>query len=146
MHRQYELRSMLPFASNHVIFLSFGLRHKYMTGNPFVDIVIQTLITIIFNFSIQFIWLNATYIILNLCCKILWIYRDVGKTLFYHKWYLIWPFIFVCSVISDHDVISHFTVVVNYMSVVLYLLICAWFLWNFNSQSNACLIKIIISQ
>ena len=73
---------------------------------------------IIVNFSIIFIWINPTYIIPNFCRTTLQIYRSIGTTLFYHKWALIWRFKFICSVFSEHDVISKFIVIVNYMFIL----------------------------
>ena len=50
----------------------------------------------------------------------------------------IWCFIFICSLFSEHDVTSDFIFMVKSMSIfqILYLLICLWFYWCINSQSN----------
>ena len=97
---------------------SFNLRQKYMTGHLYVDSVIHIYWIKIFNFSIQFIWLNATYILLNFYRTKLYIYRAIGKTLCYHKMAFIWRFIFLCSVVSEHDFISAFIVIFNSMFIL----------------------------
>ena len=38
---------------------------------------------------------------------------SIDSTLRYHKCPFVWRFIFVCSVISEHDFISNFLVMVN---------------------------------
>ena len=35
----------------------------------------------------------------------------------YHKWDITWSFMFVCSVINEHDFISDFIVVLNWFSI-----------------------------
>ena len=40
------------------------------------------------------------------------------KKLCYHKKAFIWHFIFVCSVVSEHDFISNFIVIVNSMFIL----------------------------
>ena len=79
-----------------------------------------------FNVCIRFIWLNLTYIMPNFCRTILYIYRAVGKTLCYHKCALIWSLLFLCSVVTEHEFISDFIVVVNsiYISANISLIIC----------------------
>ena len=67
----------------------------------------------IFNICIIFIWFNATYIIPNFYCTILYYDCAIGPTLHSHKLYLIRRFIFLCSVIIEHDFISDFTFVVD---------------------------------
>ena len=88
-----------------------------MTGNLYAEIIRHIFRIRIFNFRIRFIWLNATYIMLNLYRTTLYIYRAIGKTLCYHKWDRIQNLIFICSVFSDHDVTTDFIVVVNSMSI-----------------------------
>ena len=44
-------------------------KQKYITGKSYVDSVRHIYRFIIFNFSIRFLWLNATYIILNFFCN-----------------------------------------------------------------------------
>ena len=41
----------------------------------------------------------------------------IGTTPRDHKWAIIWRFIFVCSVVIEHDFISDFIVVVNSFSI-----------------------------
>ena len=67
----------------------------------------------IFNVFIRCIWFNATYIMPRIYCTTLLYERVIGPTLCYQEWALIWSFIFACSIISEHDFISNFVVVVN---------------------------------
>ena len=67
----------------------------------------------IFNVFIRLICINATYILPKFCRTILQCERSIGPTLIYFKWSLIWSFMFVFSMISEHDFISNLIVVVN---------------------------------
>ena len=62
-------------------------------------------------------WLNAAYIIPNFFRTTLYCDRAIGTTLCYTKLALIWSFIFVCSMIIEHDFISNFLVIVNSFTI-----------------------------
>ena len=111
-------------------------------------IVIHNFLNGIFNFSIQFIWLNATYIIINLYCTVLQIYSDIGKTLCYHKLSLIWIFIFYAVLLFRMKLSPTLQQqsTLYLFSQILSLLICSCFCWRINSQSTLYFIGIIISR
>ena len=66
-----------------------------MTGDHMLTIAIHIFSGNIFNICIRFIWLNATYIIPNSCHTIFYCDRAIDPTLHYHKWSLIWHFVFL---------------------------------------------------
>ena len=112
----------------------FYLIQNYMTSYLYVDIIIHIFQTITFNFSIRYIWINSTYIILNLCYTIFQLYRVIGKTLGYHKRSHIWRFIFLRSFSGEHKVISNFIVVVNSISIfadVIFIDLCLLLLMKY---------------
>ena len=43
---------------------------------------------------------------------------EIDKKIYYHKWALIWRFVFLCSVVSEYDIISNFIVVIKSMSIL----------------------------
>ena len=54
----------------------------------------------------------------NFCRTIFLLYRAIVKPLCYKKWDPIWRLLFVCSVISKHDFVSDFIVVVNSVPIL----------------------------
>ena len=117
-HRRYASKS--NFAVRiwlYTFFQDLIYRKNYITGNSYVDIVILIFWVNIFNVCIRFIWLNAMYIIPNFYCTTLQRDCDIGPTMFYHKWALLWRLIFVWSVVIENDFISNFTAVVNLVSI-----------------------------
>ena len=82
-----------------------------------------------------FILLNPTYIINTLYQTIFYCDRSIGPTPRYHKWAFIWRFIFLRSVIIEHELISNFIVVFNLF------LFCGYFLYWFASASADMLIN-----
>ena len=61
----------------------------------------------IFSICIICLWLNVMCIIPNF-----FLHANI-PTLIYHKWCLIWSFLFECSVFSEHEFVFNFIVVVN---------------------------------
>ena len=56
--------------------------------------------------------------ILYVICVAPYCNTAIDKTLCYHKRDLIWRFIFVCSVVKEHEFISDFIFIVNYMFIL----------------------------
>ena len=102
VHKWYKLESMSPCASGYILYSNPLFRTEVCNWWLYVDTIWKTFQTKIFNLSIIFIWINDTYVILNLYQTTLYIYLAIGKTLFHQKWSLIWRFIFVFSVINEH--------------------------------------------
>ena len=88
----------------------------------------------IFNICIICIWLNAAYIMPKFSRAILQCNRSIGLTLFYHKQSLIWLFIFVYSIIIEHDFISDFIVMVNSFMFQLFYQFCGYYIYSFASD------------
>ena len=111
---------------SHNIFLLQYLNiyvYKQKNINGIFEWDIITLVTRnIFSICIRCIWFNETYIIPNFYRNTLLCDRAIGLILSYHKWDLIWSFIFVCSIISEHDFISDFVLVFNCFIIFKYII------------------------
>ena len=83
----------------------------------YVDVIIHIFSGNIFNFCIRCIWLNPTCIMPNFYLTTLLCDGAIGSTLCYHKCPVIWRLIFLCSVISEYDLISNFVVMVNSFTI-----------------------------
>ena len=119
LHVQYDITvdaSLLIWV--YTFFQALIRNMKVYNWRLYSDIIRHIFWPKIFNFGIQFIWINLTYIIRNLCRTILWCYCAIGKTLRYYKRSFIWRFIFVCSMVSERDSISDFIVIVNSMFIL----------------------------
>ena len=104
---------------------------KVYNWQSYVDIITHIFGVDIFNVCIRFIWLNPTYVIPSFCWTILYIYHANGKIPHYHKWALIWSFVFVCIAVTDNDFISDFIDVVNSVSIfadIIFIDLCLIFL------------------
>ena len=89
-------------------FTIFNIIQKYITGDKILTIVINIFNVNISNGCIICICFNPTYILPNVFRTILQCDRTIGPTLryYYYKWPVIWSFIFVYRIISEHDFIS----------------------------------------
>ena len=115
-----SLRSMPPRVSDYILFIqALIFKQKYITVLSYVDFVRNIYWIKIFNFIIQFIWLNATYIIRNLGRTIFSIYRAIGKTLCYYKRAFIWRFMLVYSVVSEHYFVYDYIIIVEPIFILL---------------------------
>ena len=113
----YESTSRSPCASNHIIFPSFNIIQKYITGILYKTVVIHIFRVDIFNMYIRCIWLNPKYIIPNVYCTTNQCYRYIGPTLINLKLALMWVFVFESNIIIQHYFISNFLVVVNSFTI-----------------------------
>ena len=122
-------------------------KQKYITGIFGCDIIKLVFRNNTCNVCIICIWFNAEYSILNFYRTTIQCYCSNGPTLYYLKCPFIRGFVFEIIIIIEHDFISNFIVVVYSFTIfqILSLLICAWFRWCINYQSNVCLIKRIMS-
>ena len=101
----------------------FNIIQNYIPGGH-IDIVTHIFRGNIFNVYIRCILLNPEYSMPNLYWTTLECDRDIGPTLCYHKCPIIWSLIFVCGIVSEHEFISNFIVVVNY-----FILFCRYYLY-----------------
>ena len=106
----------------YTFFSSSNIIHKYITGDHMLTSSYIFFNVHIFNIHIICIWFNTTYIIPNFYCTTLLCDRAIDPTLRYHKWDLIWSFIFVCSIISEHEFISDFVLVFNSFIIFTYII------------------------
>ena len=104
------------------LFPSSNIIQKYITGDHMLTSSYLFFNVNIFNICIRCIWFNETYIIPNFYRTTLLCDRSIVPTLCYHKCYHIWIFIFVCSIISEHDFISDFALVVNSFIIFTYII------------------------
>ena len=81
------------------------------SSDIFVEIESSTLVS--------YLWINATYIILNFYRTIFFVTVTLVNILHGHKWALIWRFVFVCSTIIEHDFISGFKLLSSNLTVMV---------------------------
>ena len=103
-------------------FPSSNIIQKYITGDHMLTSSYIFFNVNIFNICIICIWFNANYIIPNFYRTTLLCDRSIGPTLCYYKCDIIWSFIFVCSIISEHDFISDFVLVFNSFIIFKYII------------------------
>ena len=117
MHVRYENIRKYPHAHPIINFV-LGFKYKYMyiqkylTGIFECDFVSLVFSNNIFNLFIIYIWFNVTNIIPSFNLTINFCDRTIGSTMRYLIWLFIWPLIFEISIISEHDFISNFIVIV----------------------------------
>ena len=90
---------------------------KLYNWQSYIDIVTHIFGVDIFNVCMRCIWLNTAYVMPNLYRTTFHCDFTIGTTPRYQKWPIILCFIIVCSVISEHDFISNFIVMVNSFSI-----------------------------
>ena len=122
----------------YTLFTNFIIIQKYITSYHMLLSLYIFFTGNIFNNCIRCIFLYLVYNMHNVYWTTLQCNYSIGLTPRYQKWPIVCHFIFLCSVIKEHDFISYFEVVVNFLlfSQILSSIIFACFLSRINYQST----------
>ena len=105
------------FIQLYTLFSSFNKTQRHITGDNMLPLSKIFFNAVIFNVCIRCIWLNVTYIMSNLFRTTLQCDFAIGPRLFYNKWAFIRRFIYLGIIISEHDFISKFIVMVKSFTI-----------------------------